>query len=178
MLKKLFALGLATVMALGTTMSAFAAEPDVGTNTTRAHDMEQKKVLVGSIQKTIPVLPKQLSEGYASNKGSWRIYFNANGGNVITYTVQLSKGPVSITFDSGKETEKVSGYSMLLPNDGVHYYGLFYKTYKIDEYEIYERPAGSTQPFTLAYTDVVKKEIGITFDQVTKAELREIDYVG
>lgn len=27
MLKKLFALGMATIMALGTTMSAFAAEP-------------------------------------------------------------------------------------------------------------------------------------------------------
>ena len=29
MLKKLFALGMATVMALGTTMSAFAAEPKI-----------------------------------------------------------------------------------------------------------------------------------------------------
>ena len=178
MLKKLFALGMATIMALGMTMAAFAAEPDVGTNTTRAHDMEQKKILVGSIQKTIPVLPEQLPGGYASNNGSGRVYFNAKGGNVLTYTVQLSKGPVSITFDSGKETEKVTGYSMKLPDDGVHYYGLFYKTYKIDEYEIHERPAGSNQPFKLAYTDIVKKEISITFDQVTKAELREIDYVG
>lgn len=163
-LVKCFTLMCLCTMCFG--MTAFAAEVDEvntdETNSKRVHDTEIKRVFIDDGKKEIEVIPSgQPTEGYWSESGApVSVHFTDEGGGVDDVTVEVGVKSVGVSISLGKES-RMGAFEAIIPNDGYRYQVYLIKEVFVEEYDVYERLAGSNNPWTYVTTHYDVEETGI-----------------
>lgn len=144
MMKKLFSAVLTLTMVALLCIPAFATNDNEDVDTQRAHDLDYKLVEVNREERTRVHIGKaggQPSGGYNLPAGSYLSW--TPGGDSASITLSLTWGVVSGSLDVG--TTNMGSVGTVVPALANQTCWLHvYKDLTIIQYEIYQRPAGTS----------------------------------